>query len=270
LSCGGEPYTALRERLRTHNRGHAFDAAAARPNGDAAFSARRLRCGVMRLSIVMPVLDEAAQVQGTLQALAALRAQGTELIVVDGGSRDDTLARCSGLADHVMRSERGRARQMNAGALRASGEVLLFLHADTLLPADAAAAIERALAGRHHWGRFNVQIDGSSRWFPLIAALMNLRSRWSGIATGDQGIFVRRDLFMELGMYPDQPLMEDIELSKLLLRRHGRPACLRERVRTSGRRWQRRGVWRTVLLMWRLRLLYRLGTPAETLARWYR
>jgi rSAM/selenodomain-associated transferase 2 len=223
----------------------------------------------MRLSIVMPVLDEAAQIQSALQALAPLRAQGTELIVVDGGSRDDTLARCTGLADHVLQSERGRARQMNAGALRASGSVLLFLHADTLLPAGALAAIEQALNAMYHWGRFDVQIDGPSRWFPLIAALMNLRSRWSGIATGDQGIFVRCDLFMELGMYPDQPLMEDIELSKRL-RRHGRPACLRERVRTSGRRWQRDGVWRTVLLMWRLRLLYRLGTPADDLARWYR
>jgi rSAM/selenodomain-associated transferase 2 len=223
----------------------------------------------MRLSIVMPVLDEAAQIQHTLQALAPLRAQGAELIVADGGSRDDTVVRCTGLADHVMQTGRGRARQMNAGALRAGGSVLLFLHADTLLPAGASGAIEQALGGAHDWGRFDVRIDGSSRWFPLIAALMNLRSRWSGIATGDQGIFVRRDLFMRVGMYPDQPLMEDIELSKRL-RRHGRPACLRERVRTSGRRWQRYGVWRTVLLMWRLRLLYRLGTPADELARWYR
>ena len=165
---------------------------------------------------------------------------------------------------------RGRARQMNHGAARAKGEVLLFLHADTHLPEGALSPIRNALAdGRHDWGRFDVAIEGRSAWFPLIAAMMNRRSRWSGIATGDHALFVRHRLFNDVGGFPDQPLMEDIELSRRL-RRCGAPACLRERVVTSGRRWERGGVWRTIVLMWRLRLLYWLGVDAHKLAKAYR
>ncbi|HEY0859207.1 MAG TPA: TIGR04283 family arsenosugar biosynthesis glycosyltransferase, partial [Albitalea sp.] len=169
----------------------------------------------------------------------------------------------------LLRAPRGRARQMNAGAAQARGEVLLFLHADTALPEGALAAIGEAIDGGALWGRFDVSIAGASAMFPLIAALMNRRSRWSGIATGDQAMFVRRDTFERVGGFPDQPLMEDIELS-LRLRRLARPACLRPPVTTSGRRWERFGVWRTIWLMWRLRLLYWLGTPAERLAKAYR
>jgi rSAM/selenodomain-associated transferase 2 len=226
-----------------------------------------------RLSIVMPVLNEAGRVAATLAALAPLRAQGAELIVVDGGSDDGTRALCSAgahAADVVLTATRGRAQQMNAGARAASGTVLLFLHADTVLPDAAAALIAQALAsGRHGWGRFDVAIAGHSRLLPLIAALMNLRSRLTGIATGDQAIFVRRDRFDAVGGYPEQPLMEDIELSRRL-RRLGAPACLRAEAITSGRRWEQRGVWRTIFLMWRLRLLYWLGVPAERLAAAYR
>jgi rSAM/selenodomain-associated transferase 2 len=228
-----------------------------------------------RLTIVIPVLNEAAGIATTLAALQLLRRAGAELIVVDGGSSDGTLKCCAGLADQALLGPRGRARQMNHGAARANGDVLLFLHADTRLPEAAPAAILAALdgghasGGGHDWGRFDVEIAGRSRWFPLIAAFMNRRSRWSGIATGDQAMFVRRQLFLDVGGFPDQPLMEDIELSRRL-RRCGPPACLRERVVTSGRRWERNGVWRTILLMWRLRLLYWLGADVNKLAKAYR
>ena len=157
---------------------------------------------------------------------------------------------------------------MNAGAARAQGQVLLFLHVDTRLPAGAPAAVEAALQ-QHAWGRFDVAIAGTSRLLPVIAAFMNLRSRLSGIATGDQAIFVTRPAFDAAGGFPDQPLMEDIEISRRL-RRTGPPACLRLRVRTSGRRWDEFGVWRTTALMWRLRWLYWRGTPAEQLVGLYR
>lgn len=221
------------------------------------------------LSIVVPTWNEAATIAEALAALSPLRDAGVEVLVVDGGSDDGTLTRCIDRADRVLQAPRGRARQMNTGAAAARGEVLLFLHADTQLPAHALASIGSALAGGAPWGRFDVDIAGRSRMLPVIAALMNLRSRWTGIATGDQAIFVRRALFNSVGGFPDQPLMEDIELSTRLRRRH-RPACLRARVVTSGRRWERHGVWRTIVLMWKLRLRYWLGTPADALARVYR
>jgi rSAM/selenodomain-associated transferase 2 len=225
--------------------------------------------GGPRLSIVIPVLNEAAGVAALLCSLAPLRARGVQLIVVDGGSSDGTPALCQGLCEQLLHGPHGRARQMNHGAAQAGGEWLLFLHADTQLPPDADSVVLHA--GQHGaaWGRFDVQIVGRSAMFPLVGALMNLRSRLSGIATGDQAIFVRRALFLQLGGYPDQPLMEDIEISRRLLRA-ARPACLRQRVRTSGRRWDSRGVWRTIWLMWRLRWQYWRGTPAEALARAYR
>lgn len=227
----------------------------------------------MRLSVIVPVLNEAAAISATLQTLAPLRAQGHEVIVVDGGSADATVALARPLADRVLAAQQGRARQMNAGAAAAQGSVLLFLHADTLLPAGADSAIQHALAAGARWGRFDVRIVGDTgsgaRWFPLIASLMNLRSRLSGIATGDQAIFIECGLFVQLGGYADQPLMEDIELSRRL-RAVAPPACLRQRVLTSGRRWQQRGVWRTVWLMWRLRWRYWRGASPEVLARAYR
>lgn len=221
------------------------------------------------VSIVVPALDEAGGIERTLQALQPWREAGHELIVVDGGSRDDTAAKAAAWADRVLVSERGRARQMNAGAAAAAGTILLFLHADTRLPAGAPQAVLQAVSGGAAWGRFDVTIEGRSAWLPVVARLMNWRSRWTGIATGDQAVFVRRADFDAAGGFPDQPLMEDIELSRRL-RARGAPACLRLRATTSGRRWDQRGAWRTILLMWRLRLLYALGTPAERLARAYR
>jgi rSAM/selenodomain-associated transferase 2/rSAM/selenodomain-associated transferase 1 len=224
---------------------------------------------VPRLSVVVPVLDEAPGIAATLAALTPLRATGHEVIVVDGGSHDDTVARARPLADRVIGAARGRASQMNAGAAIARHDVLLFLHADTRLPPGADAMIARAIESGRHWGRFDVAIDGRSRWLPLISAAMNLRSRLTGIATGDQGMFVERGLFASVGGFPPIALMEDIELSSLLKRRAGRPASLRERVRTSGRRWDRDGAWRTIALMWKLRLAWLLGVDAGTLARRY-
>lgn len=222
----------------------------------------------MTLSIVVPVLDEGADIAARLQALQPLRERGAELIVVDGGSTDGTPAQARPWADRVLHAPRGRASQLNAGADAARGDTLLFLHADTQLPAAADALVARALAGGAAWGRFDVRIDGRHPLLPLVAALMNRRSRWSGIATGDQALFVRRALFRRVGGFAPLPLMEDIDLSARL-RAHGPPACLRERVTTSGRRWDTRGFVRTVGLMWRLRGAFALGADPWVLARRY-
>ncbi|MBX3635901.1 MAG: TIGR04283 family arsenosugar biosynthesis glycosyltransferase [Rubrivivax sp.] len=223
-----------------------------------------------RLAIVMPVLDEAAGIATTLAALAPLRARGARVVVVDGSSRDGTPALAAPLADRVITSPRGRALQMNAGAASAAdADALLFLHADTLLPPEADRLVLGAVARGARWGRFDVRIAGRPRLLRVVAALMNVRSRWTGIATGDQAIFVERTLFEAVGGFPAQPLMEDVELSRRL-RAVARPACLRERVVTSGRRWESRGVWRTVWLMWRLRWRYWRGEAPEALARDYR
>lgn len=218
----------------------------------------------LKLSIVIPALNEADHIGAALQALAPLRRGGCEVIVVDGGSADGTRELAEPLCDRVVSSARGRALQMNAGARHATGDALLFLHADTRLPPDGDVLVRSALK-QHLWGRFDVEIESDHRLLRLVAWAMNLRSRFSGIATGDQAIFVRREGFP--GFAPIA-LMEDIAFSREMKRR-GAPACLRERVRTSGRRWEKRGVLRTVVLMWRLRLLYYFGAPPERLARLY-
>jgi rSAM/selenodomain-associated transferase 2 len=218
----------------------------------------------MRLSIVIPVLNEAAAIEAMLLRLARLRSAGAQLIVVDGGSADDTAALAAGHADLVLQSARGRALQMHAGALATSGDALLFLHADTMLPPDAGKLIATALRS-HAWGRFDVALDGAHPVYRLIAASMNLRSRLTSIATGDQAIFMRREFYAAAGGFPPLALMEDIAFCKRA-RRLARPACLRARVLTSARRWERHGVWRTLFLMWRLRLAYFLGADPEVLA----
>ena len=221
------------------------------------------------LSIVMPVLNEAGHLDATLEALAPLQQRGVEVIVVDGGSDDNTLEKAGRHGTTVCVSPRGRARQMNTGAAMARGEVLLFLHADTHLPPDGDRLVTQAIARGAVWGRFDVTIQGQSALLPLVAALMNVRSRWTGIATGDQALFVHRAVFQRLGGFPDQPLMEDIELSRRLCQL-SRPVCLRAKVTTSGRRWDTRGAWSTILLMWRLRWRYWRGESAEELERQYR
>lgn len=220
------------------------------------------------LSIVMPVLDEAAGIVARLQALQPLRRQGAELIVVDGGSQDDTLALAVPLADRAVTTDRGRGRQMNTGAACARGEVLLFLHADTLLPPDAMSVVRQGLAGGAAWGRFDVRIVDGPAGLAVVAWAMNLRSRVTGIATGDQGMFCTRKAFASVGGFPEIALMEDIVLSQRL-RAISRPVCLRQKVETSGRRWARHGLVRTVLTMWWLRLRFWLGASPDALARAY-
>jgi rSAM/selenodomain-associated transferase 2 len=221
------------------------------------------------LSIIIPVLNEAANIVAALDALAPLRVRGAEAIVVDGGSVDGTATLANPLADVVIASARGRAIQMNAGAAIARGDVLLFLHADTRLPPDADKLILDGLAqsGRA-WGRFDVSIDGRHPLLPVIAAFMNSRSCLTGIATGDQAMFMTRDAFIAAAGFPEIALMEDIELSRRL-KGISPPLCLSARVTTSGRRWERRGVVRTILLMWRLRLAHFFGASPESLARRY-
>ncbi len=220
------------------------------------------------LSIIVPVLDEEASIEATLGALAPCRARGAQVIVVDGGSRDRTWALAAPLCDLLIDAPRGRAAQMNAGARVATGEVLLFLHADTLLPASAMGAIAGLAASRREWGRFDVAIDGAHPMLAVVALFMNARSRLTGIATGDQALFATHAAFEASGGFPAIPLMEDVALCKALKRR-SRPLCLRERVVTSGRRWEAHGTLRTIVLMWRLRLAYALGADPHRLARRY-
>lgn len=220
----------------------------------------------MSLSIIIPCLNEADGIVQALERLQPLRARGVEVLVVDGGSSDDTVERAQGRADSVIRAERGRARQMNAGAAQARGGILLFLHADCRLPAVADGLIVDGLQRtRRSWGRFDVRLDSPSPLLRLVGKLMNLRSRMTGIATGDQGMFLTRSLFEAVGGFPEIALMEDIELSRRL-KRYGRPLCLRHRMDVSARRWQTHGVARTILLMWRLRLAYWLGADPDVLA----
>ncbi|MCA1771437.1 MAG: TIGR04283 family arsenosugar biosynthesis glycosyltransferase [Halomonas sp.] len=221
-----------------------------------------------QLSIVIPVLNEAATLARHLTALPSLGCQGIEIIVVDGGSGDDSVRIATPLADLVLSSPPGRARQMNLGAQHASAPALLFLHADTQLPDNAIKQITQAL-DRHAWGRFAIKLSGRSRWLPVVSMMMNLRSRLTDIATGDQGIFVRASTFQAIGGFPEQPLMEDIELSKRL-KRITRPACLTAKVISSGRRWDQNGAWQTICLMWRLRYRYWRGVNATQLAKEYR
>ena len=221
----------------------------------------------MQLAIVVPVLNEAANIPALCAHLQRI-APSAEVVLVDGGSTDDTvrLARACGMT--VVSASRGRARQMNAGAQATQSPHLLFLHADTQLPEQALALVQDALQ-QHAWGRFDVRIQGQATMLRVVAFFMNWRSRLTAIATGDQAMFMTRQAYDKVQGFPDQPLMEDIEMSSAL-KRISPPLCLRQQVLTSGRRWEQRGVWRTMVLMWRLRLAYWMGTPAEVLARAYR
>jgi len=217
------------------------------------------------LCIVVPVLDEAPTLAPRLQALQTYRQRGARVVVVDGGSQDDTLEIARQHADLALLAPRGRAAQMNAGAAACPADALLFQHADSVLPEHADVLVRRATLGPFFWGRFDVRIDSPRPLLRVVSAMMNLRSRWTGIATGDQALFVRHDLFRQVGGFPELPLMEDIAISRAL-KVHGPPACLRERVTTSARRWERHGVWRTIFLMWRLRAAYFFGADPRQLA----
>ena len=221
------------------------------------------------VSVIIPTLDERRHLPATLAALQQPRRDGHEVIVVDGGSTDGTCDIASGHADRILSSPKGRALQMNAGAREARGEVLLFLHADTRIPHESFQAfLEGFPSSRRAWGRFDVRLSGSRRMLRVVETMMNVRSRLSGIATGDHGIFVRRETFEKIGGYPEIPLMEDVAISRRL-KRESRPFRPRGRIVTSSRRWEENGILRTILLMWRLRLAYALGADPGDLARSY-
>ena len=222
-----------------------------------------------QLSVIVPTLNEVGRIESLLVSLASLRARGHEVIVVDGGSRDGTVDLADALCDRIVTASCGRAAQMNAGAMLASGDTLLFLHADTQLPPDADRLIPEGLAQtRSCWGRFDVNIEGRHPLLPIIAWMMNGRSRMTGIATGDQAMFVQRTVFQACGGFPEIALMEDIALSRCL-KAFGKPLCLSQKVLTSGRRWETNGVVRTILLMWRLRLAFFFGADPAWLAKEY-
>ena len=222
-----------------------------------------------RLSVIIPALNEAECIAATLDRLQSMRSRGHEVIVVDGGSTDATVELGKQSAERVICADRGRARQMNAGASIASGEIFWFLHADTRVPENADQHIMSMLAtGRNCWGRFDVVLSDNSVLLACIAWTMNLRSRVTGIATGDQGIFMTRSAYERIGGFEDIPLMEDIAASRAL-RKLSRPAALRTAVHTSTRRWHQQGVTRTMLTMWALRLGYFVGIPPRQLSRFY-
>lgn len=223
----------------------------------------------MCASIIVPVLNEAENITLALQALRSYRQQGHEIIVVDGGSNDNTPELATDLCDQLIHSPPGRARQMNAGAEQAKGDVLLFLHVDTTLPENALHHLSTAIIKSDKvWGRFDVNLSGQHWLLRLVAIMMNLRSRLTGIATGDQCMFVRRDAFNRVHGFPDIVLMEDITLSRSLLT-VSRPLCLPLKVTTSSRRWEQKGIIRTIVLMWYLRLAYFCGKQPKSLARRY-
>jgi rSAM/selenodomain-associated transferase 2 len=226
-----------------------------------------MRPGAMRLAIIMPVLDEGAALGPALQRLAPFRARGSQVIVVDGGSRDDSFVQARLHADLVVAAPRGRGSQMNKGVAASEADAFIFLHADTVLPEAADRLVAEALTG-HDWGRFDVSIKGRHPALSVIGWFMNARSRLTGIATGDQAMFMTRQAFEAVGGFPDIALMEDIAMSAKL-KRGGPPACLVARVETSGRRWEKHGVARTVLRMWTLRARFHFGADPDDLARAY-
>ena len=224
----------------------------------------------MSISIIVPMLNESSQLPDLLEHIIEYKKAGCDVILVDGGSSDQSAEQAEALGFTVLRSEKGRAIQMNTGAKSASSDILLFLHADTRLPENADQIIERAFEDKNaQWGRFDITITGQAFMLKVVAWFMNHRSRLSSIVTGDQAVFIRRDLFEKLGCFPVQALMEDIEFSKRL-KGTCKPIALRAKVHTSGRRWEQKGIWRTIFLMWSLRFAYWRGASAAELASKYR
>lgn len=223
----------------------------------------------MRVSIIVPIYNEVELIPELCQYLVELNAH--EVIIVDGYSSDNTWASLNRYTTESLRciqASPGRAHQMNTGAAYATGELLLFLHADTRLPADGLKVFS-SCDQSFSWGRFNLRFDQTNLLLSVVAVLINLRSRWTSICTGDQSLFVRSDLFFRIGGFAPITLMEDIDLCRRL-KRIARPLCLKKTVETSSRRWRHNGVWRTIMQMWCLRLLYWLGTPASSLAKQYK
>ncbi len=221
------------------------------------------------LSIIIPTLNEEDIITDTLERLKVLREAGHEIIVVDGGSFDKTYSLAAQYADSVLLAEEGRGWQMNAGAEYAHNDILLFLHADTKLPDNADQLINQALQeDGKSWGRFDLRLSGKARLLRLVERMINWRSNFTGIATGDQAIFVKASTFKQIDGFADIPLMEDLDFSRRL-KRITRPICIKTPVITSSRRWEENGIIRTILLMWSLRLAYTLGVSPETLNKYY-
>jgi len=224
---------------------------------------------MLSVSIIIPVLNEEDTIRHTLEQLKKIINDNCEIIIVDGGSNDQTLTIAAQYTNHCYTVEKGRATQMNHGATHANNDVLLFLHADTLLPVNFYNQLNSALqSSKHQWGRFNIRLSGLSPLLRMIEWFMNVRSRMTSIATGDQAIFVQKSLFKLVGGFKKIPLMEDIELSKSL-RKHSKPVCLKTQVVSSSRRWEDNGYLKTITLMWKLRLLYFFGVSADKLVKLY-
>ena len=223
----------------------------------------------MKVSIIIPVLNEQKAIQKLLPSLAWARREGHEIIIVDGGSHDDTAQSAEAYSDFVIFSPRSRSIQMNMGASAATGDIFLFLHVDTVLPHDSFHELLSVLQRKSHvWGRFNVRLSGKHFLLRIVEFMMNARSRLTGIATGDQAIFVSKELFQSIGGFRNIAIMEDIEISRRL-RKVFRPICLSQTVLTSSRRWEQSGILRTIILMWRLRISYWLGADPENLVKQY-
>lgn len=238
-------------------------------HADASVRANGSTAAKPDVSVIIPVLNEERLIPDCIPSWQALAASGAEVLLVDGGSDDHSVALLRQAGLQVITAPRGRGLQLRLGAERARGEILLFLHVDTRLPEDALELVRHGLRDGRCWGRFDVRIDSSRRLLALVSFAINLRSRLSGIATGDQVMVMTRRAYEQAGGFAAQPLMEDIELSARL-RRLGPPVCLRPPVTTSARRWEGHGILATILLMWALRVAHWLGVPAATLARFYR
>lgn len=233
------------------------------------------------VSIVVPILNEADNLPHLFANIACLNPAPQQVILVDGGSMDKSIGVAQNLIKdlelnnklgidwQIIESSAGRATQMNGGARLAIGDILLFLHADTQLPSQAILGVVNAM-GTAEWGRFDVRLDSRQPMLWIVSQMINWRSKLSRIATGDQAIFIKRELFEQVGGYPDQALMEDIEICKKL-KTIAKPACLKSKVVTSARRWQQHGTWRTIILMWQLRFDYWRGVSADNIkARYYK
>jgi len=222
----------------------------------------------VKLSIVIPTLNESDQIELCLNKLQSLRNRGHEIIVVDGGSNDNTVSLASPLSDRIIQSEKSRSIQMNTGAAAASGHCILFLHVDTVLPEDVPGLFSRIKDIENVWGRFDIRLSGRARLFRIVEKCMNIRSRLTGIATGDQVIFVGKELFNKVNGFPEIALMEDIAISRLLIN-YSKPVCLSEKVVSSSRRWEKNGIMKTIIKMWILRLLYYFQYNTNKLAKHY-
>ncbi|MFK5892995.1 MAG: TIGR04283 family arsenosugar biosynthesis glycosyltransferase [Pseudomonadota bacterium] len=223
----------------------------------------------MKLSIIIPTLNEESNIVALLKKLQYLRLIKHEVIMVDAGSRDTTIELAREWVDQIVLSEKGRAIQQNTAAKKATGNVLLFLHADTQLPEnflDEILVIEKN--NQYHWGRFDIQLSGKNAGLRIIEFMINLRSRLTGIATGDQAIFIQKHVFDQINGFANLSLMEDIDLSTRL-KKISKPYCSKLKVKTSSRRWENNGLLKTIVLMWWYRLQFFFGVDSRLLEKKY-